>query len=565
MALYLVLGLIQARRDAPSIDEGVNLAAGVSTVMRHDVRMNPEHPAPGRAWQDWPALFAHPIVPDSSAWERGDWPTFATNFISDNRDAGRLQDVLFLSRLVPLLDGVLIALVMHALARQLFGPDAGLLAAGLWLSTPVFVGFGHLGTTDLPFTLSVLLVCLALVRLAQGVPAIDERGSGGARSGATVPAIGGVVLVGLACGAAMVTRFSGIIVAPAAAIVAAVIVRAQRRNALGAAAAVMLIAWASVWVGIRALGPTTSGAPRQLQDRIIDRGIDHDLATHIVLTVPWPVEYRAGFAYLALTSNQRDSYLFGHYAEGSNHWFFAGSLVAKLPAGALLVAVLGPLGLVGVDPRRRREALLCVALPITAFTLSILLQPLNLGLRYVFPTVAGLFVLGSAAAAVAAQRLARPVVVALGAALLISQVVSTLDAHPHSLAWTPPPFRPAYRWVSDSNLDLGQDWFRVDDFVRRHPKPLVALVGSVGLSIPRGSRNLITVPPRQVRGWVAVSAFGLDQVYRRELAWLRAYCPVGDLGGTILLYRFDRPPSATAGPTQPVAECRGDQFSHRLA
>ena len=74
---------------------------------------------------------------------------------------------------------------------------------------------------------------------------------------------------------------------------------------------------------------------------------------------------------------------------------------------------------------------------------------------------------------------------------------------------------------------------------------------------------LIGTPPESLRGWVAASVTNLTALHRDELSWLRAYCPVDALGGSILLYYFDTPPDATAGPTMPVPPCFDDAASHR--
>jgi hypothetical protein len=56
---------------------------------------------------------------------------------------------------------------------------------------------------------------------------------------------------------------------------------------------------------------------------------------------------------------------------------------------------------------------------------------------------------------------------------------------------------------------------------------------------------------------------GLTAYFRPVLGWLRAYCPVGNLGGTILLYRFHDPPDYDIrGPDRPAAPCDGE-VSHR--
>ena len=55
-----------------------------------------------------------------------------------------------------------------------------------------------------------------------------------------------------------------------------------------------------------------------------------------------------------------------------------------------------------------------------------------------------------------------------------------------------------------------------------------------------------------------MSATRLTSDHADRLSWLRAYCPVGTIGGSVLLYRFDTPPTADPGPTAPALPCSGD-------
>ena len=52
-------------------------------------------------------------------------------------------------------------------------------------------------------------------------------------------------------------------------------------------------------------------------------------------------------------------------------------------------------------------------------------------------------------------------------------------------------------------------------------------------------RPLVGAAPATLEGWVAVSVTNLTALQRDELSWLRAYCPVDSIGGSILLYYFD--------------------------
>jgi hypothetical protein len=78
-------------------------------------------------------------------------------------------------------------------------------------------------------------------------------------------------------------------------------------------------------------------------------------------------------------------------------------------------------------------------------------------------------------------------------------------------------------------------------------------------------RELSATDPREVTGWVAAAATPLTVTQRDRLAWLRAYCPVGTIGGSVLLYRFRSPPDPAPGPDRPAPPCpSGQRYSTRM-
>ena len=136
--VFLVVGLVEARRDAPTVDEAVDMTAGLVAVQNHDLRMNPEHGLlhhvlPGVL----PVLFADPLLPRTPAYADGDWFDYTADVISANDRAGTLDDVLFWFRVVPLLVGAATGVLLYALGARLISRVGGLIAAGLWLTTPV--------------------------------------------------------------------------------------------------------------------------------------------------------------------------------------------------------------------------------------------------------------------------------------------------------------------------------------------------------------------------------------------------------------------------------------------
>lgn len=534
--VFVALGLAQAMRDAPTVDEAPDLVAGLVAIEKRDLRLNPEHGVLHHALPGMlPVLFADPLLPATTAYESGAWFDYTGDVIAANDEAGRLDEVLFWFRVVPLLAGAAVGWVLFALGRRIGGDLGGLLAAGLWLTTPYIVGLAHLGSLDVSFTLAVAGLALVLVR--------DRE----------EPTPGRALTVAVVLGAALATRHMAVVLVPVA-IAFVVAHRRGDRAALVRALVVMLaVPVLTVWALYRAVDPVpVEGPPADRFEGLIAAAEARGPVETLVLAVPMPVEWRAGFAYLSITSDERPAYLLGTMWEGSRPWFFPVSAAIKLPLTASLAVVAG--AVLTAARHRKRPVFLPVAAVAGMVSVFLLLQPLNLGLRLAVPVLALVFVTTASLA-----RLPRhPVTfVALGAVVVV-QVAATVVAHPTSLAWTPPPFSDGYRAVSDSSVDFGQALFSLRDAHERDPFVAVSVVTPRGLGRPEGTLSLRDAAPEDLVGRVAVGVTALTVVNADELSWLRAYCPVGLIDDAILVYVFDDPPDMRPGPTTPAAPCPGE-------
>jgi hypothetical protein len=539
--LFVASGLVQAWRDSPTVDEAIDISAGVTSLVRHDLRLTPEHDVLVKLLPALPALAAHPVVPNGPAYQTNDWFQHTDDFIRANDAAGKLHLVVFLSRLVPLLEGLAIAGLLYLLGQRLFGTWAGVLSAGLWLTTPVFIGFSHVVGIDITFTLATLVVSLLFVRF------LEE------------PSNRNALFLALSLGGALLARHTGLVLlATVLVTVLATGWRRHRDETLKHAGIVAFGSWAVVWLVIRIFDFTApTGAAGARLDGLIAAGRHDSALTRIVLAVPWPKEWAAGFAYLVMTSTPKPAYLYGLAWNGGKWWYFLAAVPLKVPLVALVVLAVGLFGWHKVPAPKRRVAWLAVVAPAAVLYIVTALQPLDLGLRYVFPSLALWYVAAGPAVHVGTRRTRQ-----IGAAaLVVTQLAAVIAAYPHSISWTPPPFTPAYRWTTDSNVDYAQDNQLVDEWAAGK-QPLVDLLLPRGFDIPEGSRPLLDVPPEEVRGWVAVSATRLTALDRDQLSWLRAYCPVGTIGGSVLIYRFEGGVDSRPGPTMPAGICSGD-FSTR--
>lgn len=476
----------EAVSDAPTIDEPVYVSAGVASLVRHDLRLNTQHPPLAKALAALPVLLAHPTLPTGPVWAHARDRPYARRFAEDARRRDQLHAITLLSRLVPLLVLLLTGILVFVLGRRLGGATGGVFAAALWLLNPYVVGIGHVDGIDIPATAATLGVVLALVRWSEA------------------PSRGRLVVTGLACGAAVLVRDTGPLLVAASAGVVAWRVREARSPLL-----VIGVALATVWAAYLALDP--------------------GYTLHHLNVVPQ--RYGDGLgALLAAHQHAAPAFLFGHLWAGGRWWFWPGSMLVKLPASMLVAFALMPVALRRTPATPRATvlaALVPCALLLGAFTV---LSPVDLGLRYLLPVIA----LGCVAVAglVRLPRAVPLVLVGVGAAF-------TVASAPHSIAWIAPPFGPGYEVASAGNLDWGQDAWRLQDWARgRHAWVACYAPGGTGCiqDVP-GTRALTKRHGRAgVHGWVAISAT-LRNLHEWD-GWLRRFAPAGVIGGTELVYRI---------------------------
>jgi Dolichyl-phosphate-mannose-protein mannosyltransferase len=555
---FVALCLHQAWNDAPTLDEAVYMSGGLETLHDHSLRLNNEAPFLPKVVNALPLYLAGAAVPHDGAWDNTDviddeslvaYTTMTREFTELH--AGNLQEVVFVGRLMSVLEGLAIGWVLYALGAILFSRAAGLLAAGAWLTLPLAVGFSHLNSLDLVFALAVSVAALALVRHLRE------------------PSWKTLTVLALAAGALQLTRQTGFVYVG---VVCVAIVASRWRDrwaALRDVAVLAVATWALVWVGTFAVAPHRMPVDQASVDSFLadfgaqDEGLPARAIGKALDVVPWPAEYEVGFeTQLAFSSHDSPGYLLGDAWDGTRPSFWPLSMVIKLPITILAMLVAGPLAWRWLNRGQRWRAALVVLLPALAAFAFVLPYNKPIGLRYALPGIVMLLVIASPLAIGLVRRRAGQIVLVVA---IVAQLAFLWTSVPHSLAWTAPPFRPGYQVVSESNLDWGQDGYDLVEWLDTHP----AYVNYFGLDWlvdkQPGYTALLGTPPEDVTGWVAVSATQLTSYLRDELAWLRGYCNVGTIGdaGTILIYRFDEPPTAEPGPAEPAGRCEGE-FSHRV-
>lgn len=365
------------------------------------------------------------------------------------------------------------------------GARAGLLATALLLGDVAFFPHGHLATLDVPFALFTLLVAATLAGFVEK-PTM-WRGSACAA----------------ALAAALATKGTGVlllVLVPGVLLVCALRDRAARRRFVGAAGAVpagaLLLLSGYLHLYLRHDPPGTS----DILERIY-RPSEADRSTAAAVSAIDPALGRYAAGVLFHLHNAREgqaSYFLGTVSPHPSSAYHLVALVSKSPVVWLAALAIGSLAAMRARaPFRARLYLLLGAIVLFAS-----LPGPRIGVRHVFPAVV-LLTAGAAAALAPALRSRA----ALGAVLLLA--LSPL-AFGRSLGW----FGAAARLfpdppVADSNLDWGQDLFRLrDELPARGISPGALDVVYFGGDLPAtripGSRDVArdVGPPRR---YLAVS------------------------------------------------------------
>ncbi|WP_437284526.1 glycosyltransferase family 39 protein [Sorangium sp. So ce406] len=560
LALSAALMAVDIARDSPTYDEPFHTTRGLALWWEGDSRLSFAHPPLANALQAAPgaARGAAADLSELRGWEQSDLVEVARGYGAKSYDRARSDMVL--GRAVTAALALLLGVYLYARALR-HGAARALLVLGLYALHPMVLAHGHLTTTDLPIAVTfVIAVCEWQSYLTGGRPLR-------------------LATAALALGAAMVTKFSALILPPAFALVAlyAALRRAGRfsglswprvagglaRDAAVVLAVVLLVINASYgfqrtgWTVDRILAepePAHWLSSKQ-KGNLLDRSALAALPGG--LRVPLPYTYVFGtFSAAAHTRSNHGNYFFGGL-HGPSPAYFPVLLVLKSPVGFLFLLGVGA-SLLRV--RRRWPRLRTVALataPALFMALAVRSQ-INLGVRHVLPVVPFLAMVaarGGAWLALRPRRAATRVPVriarfaAAGAAGLVA--VEAVAATPHHLShfnWLVG--ARAGHWVSMVGEDWGQDIASLGEALReRDASPVYyepygdwasAELSRAGVRHRRLRCNQALPRP----AWVAIHA-SVDVRRRKPCAALRdGAVREAVIDHHILVYRLEDAPAS---------------------
>ena len=542
VALSLAAVYAHQKDDSPTSDEPIHLFSGAEALEDGTGWLNPEHPPLLKLAG---ALALRPLGLRSPC---GGTPCTVSPFGAYPKwlyaNAAPAHVLVAAGRRPFPWVLALLAIALHLAVRPLAGPAAGLLAAGLVALDPTFVAHAAYVHTDV----GAALAFLAVVALA-------------ARA-AFAATLGRWLALGLALGLALVAKFSTALLVPLVVLLpfAPPLARLARGEAAPAARGAARDRLLGVFAALSLAGLVVYGvyafALRTMPAALVEESVrgylsgrparpdEVDRYAALARAVPPLGHYLAGAKGVALLSERGRGANWFHGAvseKGFPLYFPTAFLFKSTPAVLALLGAAAALGLArlrrgGVASPGAALAVLLALASSAALLLAATRSAFNIGARHLLPVWALLVFAG---AVVLGRGLwARPRLrAALAALLVLSAGLSLRSAGDAPIAWFnvlaggPEGGR---RWFSDSNVDWGQDLYRLHLFLSERgweeETTIVAFSGVATNYWSRRARLLDpAVPIRPGRYAVSHMMETLGEPFVREFEGEAAARQVADL------------------------------------
>jgi hypothetical protein len=541
LPLLLVLSIaacgltVEAWRLGMTADEPSHLAAACAWWEGTDTLNPSDTPPLMRIISGWaPRAMGIRLDRNSEEWKSRDAYRIGAVMVSAQTPR-RARMLLFLMRLPFIAFPLLIAVLCWRWGGELFGKRIGLLLAICALLEPTILGHGALIKSDAPAAFGALWFAYAGWRfwIAPGARTLFWMAASVVIATlikfTLLPVLGVAVILALLKGWPL-TGGLGIPIAYYVATLAA-----YQFQAAPPSAGV---------IGVFRL----AGVPRLLMPLAIG-----------LAKLPWPGQYVRGLLFImgALHGQGFAGYMLGHKISGQVIGYYPLAWAIKFPIALQILTVGGLAALLSRIWKREAGPADAFIWGSAAFYFgAALFTSYHIGFRHVLPALP-FFILGGG---FALAKWARGKVGGLAASgLILWLAISSLRVYPQGISyfneWIGGPEN-GWKYLADSNVDWGQNFPELVEFVRDHKIPMIKTF-LFGLDLPE--RYGITgvwesqewpaspdsMKPRVLtpfRGYYAISINALTGFlappgYEDYLADFRKRTPIGRAGYSILIYR----------------------------
>jgi hypothetical protein len=522
LSIFFAQGFAFIHANSPTYDEAKNLTAGYSHLVKKDFRLAPESPPLLKELFALPLFVRYrpPFNPDPEHWRAG-----ADYLIGQDFLYGAVipaDQMLALGRLPNLFLGTCLIVVIGWWSYRLWGNRAALLGVALGSFEPNLVAHSSLVTTDMGFTLFMFLTVYLLWEYFN------------------FPSLWLLAVIGFSTGMALISKFSAILVIPMIAVIFA---------------ASLLIESKPPLLPLR-------NNQQQLAHKLLQSATIFCFMLIFTMMLIIAAHFFQGFEawffglqrFLTLAQQGQPAFFLGQYSYRGWWNYFAVAFLIKSSIGSLIL-IVASLALWRAGAPIGRRAIVFLVLPVILIFLAMSHGNVNIGVRHILPVYPFLFVLASRVATVQFRRYwFAPLLIGTP---LVWTAISSLRVAPHQLAY----FNelvggPAqgHRYLSDSNVDWGQDLKGVKAYMEKEKLPIIYL-SYFGTAPPSyygiryqyvpGTWPLAWPPPRDTipntssRKILAISVTNLQDVANPDdplFRWLWTRMPIAKIGFSIFVY-----------------------------
>ena len=376
--------------------------------------------------------------------------------------------ILFRTRMTAMVFTVVLALLVFAAARDMFGVGAGLIALGLMAFDPTLMGHSALATLDAGNACLMFWAIYAFYRYVKS------------------PTAWRLIATGVIVGLALAAKHSAILLFPTMGVLAIIEVvwrgklelelaappvRAGR-HALRLALALtvilaisMTILWGSYGFRYAPGDAVPFNPPMKTQLDRVPSALEGRLLGEIDGLHLLPAPYTHAFANILRQAKSYTSYLMGVAYPHAVWFYFPITLLIKSSLTFLILLVISA-GAVAIGAVRLSRGILYMGISALVFMAFAVTGGMNIGVRHILPVYVFLSVPIAGASWSLMQR-NRSWIYAV-VALLVFQAGSVLHAYPAYISYTNEVFGgPAnsYKYVSDSSSEWGQQLNAVRRYV----------------------------------------------------------------------------------------------------
>jgi len=573
IAAAVVLAIASSWNDSLVVDEVPHIGAGYSYLVKGDMRLNMEHPPLAKDLAAIPLLFLNlnQSAFQSKFWQtdvNGQWEFGRLFIFNSGNDADLIRH---LARLPMLLFFILSAALLFKWARRLYGNAGAIISLVLFSFSPTVIAHSRFVTTDMAALFGVLLATYFFINYLKNQTTKN------------------LIIAGLVFGVALLCKFSTVLLVPFF-VLLALLYPSRRRvhtfffTILIFAIGVVIVLWPVYYFHIRNYPPEKQQYDARHILTSVYRKISAPLSLEIKASGQPLLRPLAQYSLGALrvlhqNTEPHNTFFMGDVLYYGSHLYFPIVYFIKEPLAwwaLVLIALLAISTQVKslkfkvtslTDWIKAHFEEFAMILWLLIYWVSSINSTLNIGVRHLLPTYPFAILLVSGQIAKIGQRVkekSKKIFLTFGLLLLTLlgwYVIENLRVFPYYLTY----FNQVaggpsggYRYVTDSNLDWGQDLIRFSNWVKEKNIPKIELdyFGWADQAYYLGSRfewlwrekyqNAEDFKARNKSdGWLAISVTFLqetqgppEQPQYPNYLWLKSYQPVAIIGHSIFVYHI---------------------------